>query len=146
MERFRLAIMQMLTNWEKHINSSENAIPDKKRLICLLTLSKLFHHLLPERQKPDKKIISKLLGINKNLISFHLFADLLFIPFDFILKEIPGASKVVDRKVFSTIEIAKGCQLNKLLENLYKYVQTVNLYIFCLNICVIRIVFWRETN
>jgi len=130
MERFRLAIMQMLTNWEKHINSSENAIPDKKRLICLLTLSKLFHHLLPERQKPDKKIISKLLGINKNLISFHLFADLLFIPFDFILKEIPGASKVVDRKVSSTIEIAKGCQLNKLLENLYKYVQTVNLYIF----------------
>uniref|UniRef100_A0A914LG48 Uncharacterized protein n=6 Tax=Meloidogyne TaxID=189290 RepID=A0A914LG48_MELIC len=127
MERFRLAIMQMLTNWEKHINSSENAIPDKKRLICLLTLSKLFHHLLPERQKPDKKIISKLLGINKNLISFHLFADLLFIPFDFILKEIPGASKVVDRKVFSTIEIAKGCQLNKLLENLYKYVQTFSL-------------------
>nr|CAD2203053.1 unnamed protein product [Meloidogyne enterolobii] len=125
MERFRLAIMQMLTNWEKHINSSENAIPDKKRLICLLTLSKLFHHLLPERQKPDKKIISKLLGINKNLISFHLFADLLFIPFDFILKEILGASKVVDKKVSSTIQIAKGCQLNKLLENLYKYVQTV---------------------
>ncbi|KAL7072493.1 hypothetical protein ACQ4LE_007943 [Meloidogyne hapla] len=124
MERFRLAIMQMLTNWEKHLNSSENAIPDKKRLICLLTLSKLFHHLLPERQRPDKKMISKLSGINKTLISFHLFADLLFIPFDFILKEIPGAAKVVDKKVSSALELTKRCQLNKLLENLCKYVQT----------------------
>jgi hypothetical protein len=116
--------MQMFTRWEKHINSSDNAIPDKKRLICLLALAKLFNHLLPEHQKPDRKMILKLCGIQKTLVSFHLFADLLFTPFDFILKEIPGAVKVIDKKI-SAVAIAKGCQLDKLLENLSKYVQMV---------------------
>ncbi|KAF7640356.1 hypothetical protein Mgra_00000175 [Meloidogyne graminicola] len=123
-ERFRLAIIQMLTNWQKHINSSENSIPDKKRLICILTLAKLYHHLLPEKQKPDKKMITKLCGIHKTLISFHLFADLIFIPFDFILKEIPGSINVIDNKISSSVKLVKECQLNKLLENLTKYVQT----------------------
>uniref|UniRef100_A0A915MB29 WASH complex subunit 4 n=1 Tax=Meloidogyne javanica TaxID=6303 RepID=A0A915MB29_MELJA len=61
MERFRLAIMQMLTNWEKHINSSENAIPDKKRLICIHMgekLNRLLKYILNihlAEQKPISK-------------------------------------------------------------------------------------------
>ena len=126
MNRFRQAIYDMFNRWERMCNSSEDAIPDKQRLLSILALAALYHHLLPQKQSPDKKMIRQLCASHKKICQFHLISDILFVPFEFITKQIQNSELAIDRKTISSVSHLKKSQLDTQLEQLIKDAQMVN--------------------
>lgn len=126
MNRFRQTIFDMFNRWDRMCNSSEDAIPDKQRLLSILALSALYHHLIPQKQSPDKKMIRQLCASHKKICQFHLTSDILFVPFEFISKQIPNSEQAIDRKTISSVSELKKSQLDTQLELLNKDAQMVS--------------------
>ncbi|ETN74252.1 hypothetical protein NECAME_04117 [Necator americanus] len=111
--RMRAIIVEMYNHWEK---AAEGDMPDKHRLMVIISLFVFFHLHFPSKDTKLPKLIWKShkkanpmfpLGICPtkvcvlaacNIVAFHLVGDILWIPCEFLMREVPSIVDVVDKK------------------------------------------------
>jgi hypothetical protein len=112
MERFQKIVNEMLTKWDR---LAQEDVPDKQRLIVIVSLTVFYHCLYPIL---DKKLLKNLAATHKRIAAFHLAGDLLWTPVDFIIHQLPEADKAIDKKIISSVAAAKAAMLDHQAEAL----------------------------
>ncbi|KAK6734492.1 hypothetical protein RB195_017965 [Necator americanus] len=90
--RMRAIIVEMYNHWEK---AAEGDMPDKHRLMVIISLFVFFHLHFPTKDTKLPKLIWK---SHKKIVAFHLVGDILWIPCEFLMREVPSIVDVVDKK------------------------------------------------
>ncbi|EYB94370.1 hypothetical protein Y032_0172g353 [Ancylostoma ceylanicum] len=90
--RMRAVIVEMYNQWEK---AAEGDIPDKHRLMVIIALFIFFHLHFPTEDTSLLKLIWK---SHKKIVAFHLAGDILWIPCEFLMRELPSIVNAVDKK------------------------------------------------
>ncbi|KAL6735179.1 hypothetical protein Aduo_005644 [Ancylostoma duodenale] len=96
--RMRAVIVEMFNQWEK---AAEGDIPDKHRLMVIIALFIFFHLHFPTRDTGLSKLIWK---SHKKIVAFHLVGDILWIPCEFLMRELPSIVNAVDKKSVQFIQ------------------------------------------
>ncbi|KHJ89887.1 hypothetical protein OESDEN_10279 [Oesophagostomum dentatum] len=90
--RMRAVIVEMYNQWEK---AADGDMPDKHRLMVIISLFVFFHLHFPTKDTKLPKLIWK---SHKKIVAFHLVGDILWIPCEFLMREIPSIVSAVDKK------------------------------------------------
>lgn len=90
--RMRASIIEMYNQWER---AADCDMPDKYRLMVIVTLFAFFQlHFAADDTKLGKLIWKS----HKKIAAFHLVGDILWIPCEFLMREVPAIVNMVDKK------------------------------------------------
>ncbi|VDM75366.1 unnamed protein product [Strongylus vulgaris] len=90
--RMRSVIIEMYNQWEK---AADGDVPDKHRLMVIVSLFVFFHLHFPTKDTKLPKLIWK---SHRKIVAFHLVGDILWIPCEFLMREMPSIVNAVDKK------------------------------------------------
>ncbi|KAI1720039.1 WASH complex subunit 7 domain-containing protein [Ditylenchus destructor] len=106
-DKFKKTITEMLNRWDK---LASNDMPDRHRLLIIVSLTILYHQLTPSI---DKKLIKSLCATHRRIVAFHLIGDILWTPSEFLFTNIADSKKIIDQKTIDGIAHAKTELLEK---------------------------------
>ncbi|VDK61319.1 unnamed protein product [Cylicostephanus goldi] len=94
----RSVIIEMYNQWEK---AADGDMPDKHRLMVIISLFVFFYLHFPTK---DTKLPKLMWKSHRKIVAFHLVGDILWIPCEFLMREIPSIVNAVDKKSVKFIQ------------------------------------------
>ncbi|KAK5970553.1 WASH complex subunit 7, partial [Trichostrongylus colubriformis] len=118
--RMRAAIIDIYNQWER---AADNDMPDKYRLMVIMSLFVFFQLHFAITDNKLGKIVWK---SHKKIIAFHMIGDILWIPCEFMMREVPAIVNAVDKKSVQLVkhvrETLMAEQSDGMLEEAISYV------------------------
>ncbi|VDO58985.1 unnamed protein product [Haemonchus placei] len=118
--RMRAAIIEIYNQWEK---AADSDMPDKYRLMVIVSLF-VFHQL--HFALNDNKLGRIIWKSHKKIMAFHMIGDILWIPCEFLMREVPAIVNAVDKKSVQLVkhvrETLMAEQSDAMLEEAMSYV------------------------
>uniref|UniRef100_A0A7I4Y9C4 WASH-7_N domain-containing protein n=1 Tax=Haemonchus contortus TaxID=6289 RepID=A0A7I4Y9C4_HAECO len=118
--RMRVAIIEIYNQWEK---AADSDMPDKYRLMVIVSLF-VFHQL--HFALNDNKLGRIIWKSHKKIMAFHMIGDILWIPCEFLMREVPAIVNAVDMKSVQLVkhvrETLMAEQSDAMLEEATSYV------------------------
>ncbi|PIO75358.1 hypothetical protein TELCIR_02600 [Teladorsagia circumcincta] len=90
--RMRAAIIEIYNQWER---AAVSDMPDKYRLMVIVSLFVFFQLHFAISDNKLGRIIWK---SHKKIMAFHMIGDILWIPCEFLMREVPAIVNAVDKK------------------------------------------------
>lgn len=64
-------------------------------------------------------MLKGLIATHRRIVAFHLIGDIIWTPTDFLLRLIPEAEKLLDKKLISNVALAKATLMDKQADSLF---------------------------
>ncbi|WKX96669.1 hypothetical protein Q1695_012812 [Nippostrongylus brasiliensis] len=118
--RMRAVIIELYNQWER---AADGDMPDKYRLMVIVSLFVFFQLHFASNDTKLSRVIWK---SHKKIAAFHLVGDILWIPCEFLMREVPTITNAVDKKSVNLIrhlrETLMAEQSEGMLEEAVSYI------------------------